>query len=592
MGLWTGDDVQVYSAVPSDVWVDLDLSAIVGANVALVLLGMNQTATMRTAVRPKDSTLTPLHMDSSTHGSSFTIAYANKWNLLLCTTNADGVLQHKTNFAVGTLTIRVLGHNKMSHPGPTLLDIGHTFPVAGWEDYDISGEIGQNKSFSLLGYVWIGGIPPVLALRSVGDIRDAEYTGDGDTGGVNRGITAAAGHNGMFAGVITDALGVYQHKQASNPASVSAILHEGSEVTDYVDVNTVIQDSILTDDTWYNLNLSAHVKARALCFILVERGAIGAQSPVVTCRREGEVLDFSYGGPFIFGPGAHNCGTVIDRAGVLTVECNDDGIVDIYPHYGILANTSIKFTLLGYIRSRVEPPHGHDISPENSLIALPCVQHFARAADGKVVTPVIGKTDITEALMGSDGVTAVEFPSLILPRGFSFDGGDQINVGDVGSFAGVGGDEPFTCAVWVRHTSDQTRTILQRGLAAGVDLEWALSHEGAAGIMHLTLYDPSGADYIGRTAPFHTNIGAALVATYDGSETSAGVKIYSGVSQVDNADDEGGAYGGMTDNGGDLLVGSSVVGDVGVPMVYDFGLTEAQALVLCWRLNYLYMVTP
>ena len=43
----------------------------------------------------------------------------------------------------------------------------------------------------------------------------------------------------------------------------------------------------------------------------------------------------------------------------------------------------------------------------------------------ETVTEVIGKSGITEALMGTTGLVTTEFPGIARPRGFSFDGGDR-----------------------------------------------------------------------------------------------------------------------------------------------------------------------
>lgn len=84
-----------------------------------------------------------------------------------------------------------------------------------------------------------------------------------------------------------------------------------------------------------------------------------------------------------------------------------------------------------------------------SVITIPCIGSYVRASDGLQVTPAIGLSGVREVLMGSDGATAAEFPTALWPRGFYFDGGDQLNVGDddAFTFASGGSDLPFSLSL-------------------------------------------------------------------------------------------------------------------------------------------------
>jgi len=235
-----------------------------------------------------------------------------------------------------------------------------------------------------------------------------------------------------------------------------------------------------------------------------------------------------------------------------------------------------------------------DISPENSLIALPCVQRFARASDGLVVTPVLGKLGVTEALLGSDGSTVAEFPSLARPRGFEFDGGDSVNLGNVGSFAGAGpSDKPFSCAAWVQHTAvTSTRFIWRKGRQFKVDNEWDFSIHGALEEVYIHCHDIPSGGFIGRSAQLDRGISFAVCATYDGSMTNSGFRIYDRTGRVDDSDDDFGVYEGMIDAGADLRVGEAMIGDISTPMIFDYALSEAEAVALCQRIAYIYNITP
>jgi len=312
-----------------------------------------------------------------------------------------------------------------------------------WEDYDLSALIGTNKSFSFVSYGWSEGTTSVFAARTPGDPRDTEYVANANRGGMNRGIVAASGRIGLFAGVITNALGVYQHKQASNPVLVSPTVHEGSEVDDYVDVNQVVQDEVLTDSVWQDLDLSAHLMHRALCFILVEQGAIGTQQPLISVRRKGETLDFAKAiSDTAFGPGVHGCENVSQLAGVLAVESNDSGIVDVYPDYSAVADTSVKFTLLGYIRGLSPPVITNESPADGASITNPAVNlsFSCTDADGDVVEASID-LDLTDP-------DAVMVPAIINGV-FQTDYGGTIATNGAGGFdVTLSIHPPFRVGTW------------------------------------------------------------------------------------------------------------------------------------------------
>lgn len=236
-----------------------------------------------------------------------------------------------------------------------------------------------------------------------------------------------------------------------------------------------------------------------------------------------------------------------------------------------------------------------DITPERTLIVLPGVQRYARASDGLVVTPVLGTVDLSEALLGTDGATGAEFPVLRRPRGWTFDGGDLINLGNVGSFAGPGQvDRPFSVASWVQYpTMVSTRYIWRKGRNFKVDSEWDFSLHGALEEVYFHTHDGNTGAFIGRSAPLQRGMSRAVCATYDGSAVNGGFRIYDRTGRIDDADDDFLAtYTGMIDAGADLMTGENFLGDLGSQMVFDFELSAAQAQLVCWRLDYIYGITP
>lgn len=245
----------------------------------------------------------------------------------------------------------------------------------------------------------------------------------------------------------------------------------------------------------------------------------------------------------------------------------------------------------------------YDITPEQSLVTLPGVQSYARASDGLVVTPVIGKAGITEALMGSDGVTAAEFPSLAQPRGFRFGWGDRVTVPDCDalSFTTGAADLPFSLAAFSHPdvvTASGTFVAKSVGLNVG---EYSFVFAGTPFYcVYLLVVDNDAVARIGRQTHsiFRTGIPAVWTGTYDGSGLTAGIKIYCNSERVDGADTVNGAFVRMRNTDINLSVGSMVgggygtIGVISTPMVFDFELTPAQVAALSHRMKYIYGITP
>ena len=230
-----------------------------------------------------------------------------------------------------------------------------------------------------------------------------------------------------------------------------------------------------------------------------------------------------------------------------------------------------------------------DLSPERSIMALPGVQSYARASDGLFVTPMIGRiateAGVTEALMGSDGATAAEFPSLVKPRGFFFDSSDdqEINCGDNDLFSFVG-DSPFSVACISSYDSRAagapgTNTLFAKTSGGVLNREWYFIT--AAENVFFRVFD-SGGDFIGRKANgANTGEIVEFVAVYDGSGTAAGLRIYRNGVRVDDADASSGGYDGTFNGPAPLVLGddgnnNEKSGLIVCPILYDFALSENQ----------------
>jgi len=151
------------------------------------------------------------------------------------------------------------------------------------------------------------------------------------------------------------------------------------------------------------------------------------------------------------------------------------------------------------------------------------------------VTEVQGKSGITEALMGSTGLVPAEFPAILRPRGFSFDGGDQINLGDNDQFSFTNGvnDLPFSAIVLCKFNSVANIGIAGKASSFTVG-EWFVYTTGLGGI-GFVLVDNTTAGSIYASAPNGTlalGVNYTIAVTYAGAGF-AGLRIYVNGTRVD-----------------------------------------------------------
>ncbi len=220
---------------------------------------------------------------------------------------------------------------------------------------------------------------------------------------------------------------------------------------------------------------------------------------------------------------------------------------------------------------------------DEPLIVLPGKSFYKRAADSKYVTEVQGKAGIREALMGSDGATATQFPSIVKPRGFSFDGGDQINLGDNDQFSFTTGsvDLPFTLAALVRLTNlADYMHIFAKGTTVSTG-EYLFYINVTAGTLTMMLTDNTTGGYIYRYTAFNVKPGSdyVFVGTYSGSGLVTGLAIYADGVRVDLAS-AGAGYTRMRNTALPLTIGSTATyhlnGNVVLPQIFDFELSPMQ----------------
>jgi hypothetical protein len=215
--------------------------------------------------------------------------------------------------------------------------------------------------------------------------------------------------------------------------------------------------------------------------------------------------------------------------------------------------------------------------PENSVFTLPFKSQYVDGG-GLTVTDALGQISgaAQQPMLGSTGLDAANFPTLLTPRGYQFDGvNDRITIPDnpLLSFGdGLGNDSPFTiCGLFRLRTNAGGWVPFAKGFGVGSQLEWRLQGSGTTWL-YLFIYD-AAANYIARALQILTNfdfIGGAvfsIIASYDGSSSNTGINFYINGDFVSTIPLSSGVYGGMTPLGDDFAVGynlssSFVNGDI------------------------------
>lgn len=263
-----------------------------------------------------------------------------------------------------------------------------------------------------------------------------------------------------------------------------------------------------------------------------------------------------------------------------------------------------RFEIYGFAATAVDEPYlrnGNLIQKlDEPLIVLPGTSAWRDTTDSnKYKTEVRGKAGITSALLGSTGLVTTEFPSIIKPRGFSFDGGDQITIADADalSFTSGGGvDLPFSIAFIQQRTGalGGTRGFLAKGSwTSGLEYAAWLEDSLPNTLVKFACFTDN-TKYIGRSAQVTAGDGSFIVwvFTYDGSKAVGGFCIYRNGVRVDNANISVGSYAGMVNGAANLTFGmfsgavSSFIGNQVLQQFHGIALSPLQVKALTARLRY------
>ena len=148
----------------------------------------------------------------------------------------------------------------------------------------------------------------------------------------------------------------------------------------------------------------------------------------------------------------------------------------------------------------------------------------------------------------------------------SFDGvDDYIDLGDSDDFSFGDGsnDSPFSISAWVKMVDATTFRILTKFNVASTEQEWQFSF-GSDNKLYFSVYDNNGASRLtrGTSMTFNSLEGqwVHITATYDGSSSSSGIKIYKteqdGLTvRVDTSTYNIGSYTAMHNTSASVIIG-------------------------------------
>jgi len=167
---------------------------------------------------------------------------------------------------------------------------------------------------------------------------------------------------------------------------------------------------------------------------------------------------------------------------------------------------------------------------------------------------------------------------------------DYVVISDEDEFSftdGAGNDQPFSVSACVNFEDATASNLINKAVVAGDNMEWYFSTEGTDKLI-FRVGNTDFTGYVGRTTNAVTSNESSwchYVATYDGSETSAGINIYIDGVDSDTADSEALPYTGMTNGTAPVDLGAYnnhtanfLDGKMGEVKIFNVELTPAQVL--------------
>ena len=200
------------------------------------------------------------------------------------------------------------------------------------------------------------------------------------------------------------------------------------------------------------------------------------------------------------------------------------------------------------------------IADESLLLDSDLVAHW-KLNDSADSTTVIDATGSHNGVMDDEGDNYTSTHSVTgkINNAIDFDGtNDRISVADADdlSFGDASDDSPFSIAAWINMNDATTFPILSKTQnAADEYLFWVDKDDK----LRLSLFDHDTNVRISRK--YNTAITAQegswihVTATYDASETSAGIKLYINGALKTGTSDDGGGYTAMQNEATDVYIG-------------------------------------
>jgi hypothetical protein len=222
-----------------------------------------------------------------------------------------------------------------------------------------------------------------------------------------------------------------------------------------------------------------------------------------------------------------------------------------------------------------------------SLLEIPMLD-TAINGDGATYTHIRGTTTQTECLLGSDGLTAAEMPTLLHPRGFSFDGGDFMTIADSDefTFSNASGDLPFTVCIYFNPGSASALAGVIGKYDSVSDGEWVIYMVPGTSKIGFFFTDQSVSAYFSQNVDSDLVTGTAetWVFVYDGSGSGAGITVYrNGLVAATSAGAGAGVYGQIRNSANPLLIGKYSTNilpsgsEIYTVEIYPYELTAYQA---------------
>ena len=172
---------------------------------------------------------------------------------------------------------------------------------------------------------------------------------------------------------------------------------------------------------------------------------------------------------------------------------------------------------------------------------------------GYGITPFMGASGILARSSGGGGVPFTNTYSM------SFDGVDEyftVSDNDNLSFGNGTTDSPFSISAWIKMDTATSFSICSKYSSTN-NLEYQFNFV-SGGRLIFRLFDGGSTVRIGRlTADISSNVGSwtNVVATYDGSSTLAGIKIYVNNSRADVTDSSLNTYVAMHNTSAPFEIG-------------------------------------